>query len=90
MKSMNREEKELLKSFDNDEWESTTNLKSRKYELESYARETMRKDKRVNIRISGRDLRELQRIAIREGLPYQTLISSILHKFVSGVAVQRS
>ncbi len=44
----------------------------------------MRKDKRVNIRISERDFKELQRQAVQEGLPYQTFISSIVHKFVNG------
>ena len=56
-------------------------------QLKEYARATIRKDKRVNIRISERDLRELKRLALREGLPYQTLISSILHKFVNGFPI---
>lgn len=49
----------------------------------SAARRTLKKNKRVNIRISERDLNSIQRIATEEGIPYQTLISSILHKFVS-------
>ena len=64
-----------------------SNLSDRKEELKNYARATIKKDKRVNIRISERDLKELQRIALREGLPYQTLISSILHKYVTGIPV---
>jgi predicted DNA binding CopG/RHH family protein len=52
--------------------------------VREYARATMRKDKRVTIRISQRDLMELQRKAVHEGLPYQTFISSLLHKFVNG------
>ena len=55
--------------------------------MKEYARSTIRKDKRVNIRISERDLKELQRIALREGLAYQTLISSILHKYVNGISI---
>ena len=50
----------------------------------AYAAATFRKDKRVNIRISGKDLEALQKWALEEGLPYQTLISSLIHKFVSG------
>jgi predicted DNA binding CopG/RHH family protein len=48
------------------------------------ARETLQKDKRINIRMSGRDLLSLKRKATRFGIPYQTLISSILHQYVSG------
>lgn len=84
---LDKEEKEILESFERGEWVSVPNLEERKAELKEYARATTRKDKRVNIRISQRDLRELQRIALREGLPYQTLISSILHKFVNGIPI---
>ena len=85
MTKLDKEEKDLLESFERDEWESVPDLEKRRLELQGYAAETLRKDKRVNIRITGRDLRQLQRIALREGLPYQTLISSILHKYVNGV-----
>ena len=52
--------------------------------LMEVARETLQKDKRINIRMSGRDLLSLKRKANRFGIPYQTLISSILHQYVSG------
>ncbi len=81
---INKEEQDFLKSFERGEWKSVNNLENRKSDLKNYARTTMRKDKRVNIRISERDLKELQRKAVHEGLPYQTFISSILHKFVNG------
>ncbi len=55
--------------------------------FKSYARATTRKDKHVNIRISERNLNELKRIALREGLPYQTLISNILHKYITGISI---
>ena len=48
----------------------------------------MRKDKRLNIRISERDLIELQRKAFKEGLPYQTYVSSIVHKFINGSLIE--
>lgn len=76
-----------MNSFENDEWKSVKNILKRKAELKESARANIRKDKRVNIRISERALKKLQRIAIREGLPYQTLISSILHKYVNGIPV---
>jgi len=56
---------------------------------EQYARATFRQDKRVNIRISERDLVKIQKKALEEGLPYQTLMSSILHKFVGGWLVEK-
>jgi predicted DNA binding CopG/RHH family protein len=83
MNNLNNDEKELMDSFERNEWRSVKDLKQRKLELEESARATIRKDKRVNIRIFERDLKELQKIALKEGLPYQTLISSILHKYVN-------
>jgi len=81
---LTKEEKEILDSFENGEWVPVADLPERRKEHAEYARNTLKKDKRLNIRISERDLTELQRRAIKEGLPYQTYISSILHKFISG------
>lgn len=78
------DEKEILDSFEKGEWVPVKNLAKRKKELIQYARNTLKKDKRLNIRISERDLIELQRKAIIEGLPYQTYVSSIIHKFING------
>ena len=85
--NLSNEEKEILESFEKGEWKSSPNTDKRKTQLKEHAKDTIRKDKRVNIRISERDLRELKRLALREGLPYQTLISSVLHKFVTGVPI---
>jgi predicted DNA binding CopG/RHH family protein len=84
------EEKELLESYEADEWRSVDNLDEAKQAYSEYAQATFRKDKRVNIRISSKDLEAIQKRALEEGLPYQTLISSVLHKFVSGRLVERS
>jgi predicted DNA binding CopG/RHH family protein len=78
------EEKEYLASYEKGEWVPVKNMVAEKSKVREYARATIRKDRRVNIRISQRDLSELQRKAVHEGLPYQTFISSILHKFVNG------
>jgi hypothetical protein len=51
---------------------------------ETYAKATFRKDRRLNIRISTKDLEAIQKRALEEGLPYQTLIASLLHKYASG------
>jgi predicted DNA binding CopG/RHH family protein len=85
---LTKEEKDILDSFERDEWVSVTNLTKRKKELMAYARNTLRKDKRLNIRISERDLLELQKKAVNEGLPYQTYVSSIIHKFINGNLVE--
>jgi predicted DNA binding CopG/RHH family protein len=85
---LTKEEKEILDSFEKDEWVPVTNLTIRKKELMTYARNTLRKDKRLNIRISERDLLELQKRAVIEGLPYQTYVSSIIHKFINGNLVE--
>ena len=85
---LSKEEKEILKSFEKGEWVPVADLPKRKKELIEYARNTLRKDKRLNIRISERDLVELQRKAVREGLPYQTYVASIIHKFVNGALVE--
>ena len=82
--ALTEKEKEILNSFEKGEWIPAKNLSRRKKELMQYARNTFKKDKRLNIRISERDLNELQRKAVTEGLPYQTYISSIIHKFVNG------
>lgn len=83
-----KKEQEILNSYERGEWVPVKNLAARKVELRKYARNTLRKDKRLNIRISERDLDELQRKAVIEGLPYQTYISSILHKFINGKLVE--
>ncbi len=78
------EEKELLESVEAGEWNSVANLKEEKAKAKQAARNTLRKDSRINIRIQSADLEKIKKIAEYEGLPYQTLVSSILHKFAEG------
>ena len=80
---LSQEERTLLDAVESGEYESTL-TKSRKKELEAAANLTFKKDKRINIRISNRDLVAIQSRAIEEGIPYQTLVSSIIHKYISG------
>ncbi len=75
------EEKELLESYDNDEWVSVSEDVNK---YKAAARKTFKKNKRVNIRISEIDLELLKERALIEGLPYQTLMASVLHKYVTG------
>ena len=83
------EEKKILESYERGEWRSVKDLKAEVQTLRTAARNTMQKDKRINIRMSSRDLNQVQVIAAQEGIPYQTLISSIIHKYVSGSLTDR-
>lgn len=80
---LDAEETEILRDFEAGEFKSVL-TPQRKKQLAEAAEETFKKDKRINIRISSRDLEAIQRRALEEGIPYQTLVSSILHKYVSG------
>ena len=81
---MNKEDKNLLKSYEKGEWKSAKNAPPSFKKYIAYARATLKKDKRINIRISARDLEGIQKKAVEGGLPYQTFIASIIHKFVTG------
>lgn len=81
-------EQEILASFERGEWRPVRNQKGEIARLRASAEATLLKNKRVNIRISSRDLEGLQARAAEEGVPYQTLMASVLHKFVSGRLVE--
>ena len=81
---LDEEELQILRDFERGEFESIRNFQSEKNQLEEAARNTLQKDRRINIRISSRDLQRLQMRAAREGVPYQTYIAGSLHKLVSG------
>ncbi len=83
------EEKELAESFERGEWRSVKNVKREIRKLRDAAKNTLKKDARINIRLSSKDLGDVQVIAAREGIPYQTLLSSIIHKYVSGSLTER-
>jgi predicted DNA binding CopG/RHH family protein len=86
---LNPEEKELLDSFERDEWQSVKGKEAESRRYREYVHATFKKDRRVNIRISSKDLEALQKRAPEEGIPYQTLIASILHKYAGGLLVER-
>lgn len=77
-------EDEITRSFEEGDWKPVKNLKKEMARYRAAATETLLKNKRVNIRISAMDLEGLQAKAAGEGLPYQTLMASVLHKYVSG------
>ena len=76
-------EKKILESFERGEWRSVKGAKRDRSRYARYATATFKRDRRLNIRISGKDLEAIQKRALEEGLPYQTLISSLLHKYAS-------
>ncbi|MDH3760853.1 MAG: hypothetical protein OEU50_07690 [Gammaproteobacteria bacterium] len=80
---LDKDEKRLLEAYESGEFESVL-TPARKKQIQEAASHTFKKDKRINIRISSRDLDAIQKRALVEGIPYQTLVSSILHKYVSG------
>ena len=81
-------EEEILASFERGEWKPVRNQKGEIARFRAVAEATLLKNKRVNIRLSSRDLEGLQAKAAEEGVPYQTLMASVLHKFVSGRLVE--
>jgi len=87
--SLDKEELQILEDFERGEFKRIPNFQAEKKSLEDSARSTLQKNKRINIRISSRDLERIQMRAAREGMPYQTYISSTLHKLVSGKLEER-
>lgn len=83
------EERDILESYERGEWVPVKKPKKEIKRLQQYARNTLQKDKRINIRMSSKDLDQVQVIAAQEGIPYQTLVSSIIHKYVSGYLIER-
>ena len=82
-KYIDKDEMELAKSLENEEWVSDFTKKEKK-KYEEYARTSLTKQKRINIRMTERDLKKIQAKAIEEGLPYQSLISMLIHKYNEG------
>ncbi|MDO8346145.1 MAG: hypothetical protein Q7T48_23325 [Cellvibrio sp.] len=84
MKKLDAYEKDLLAAFEAGELKSTSPSKAHLAKFKAAASATFIKDKRINIRLSTPDLMDIQARALEEGLPYQTFIASILHKYASG------
>ncbi len=81
---LDAEEREILASYERGEWRPVGPFSLHRNQYARCARATFRKDRRLNIRISSKDLEAIQKRALEEGLPYQTLIASLLHKYASG------
>lgn len=80
---LTKEEQKLLAEFEKGNFVSVKDFAKQKKLFEKYARNTLNKTKNINIRLSEKDLYKLKARAVRDGIPYQTLVSSILHRFTN-------
>ncbi len=88
MKKIDPFEKDIIEAYEGGVLQSRTLSKSEVKALRAAARATSIKDRRINIRLSSSDLRDLRARALEDGVPYQTLIASVLHKFVAGRLIE--
>jgi len=87
---LDKEEREILEAFDKGKLKRSRKAAEHIRKHKQVAEATFKKDARINIRLSSRDLRAIQSRALREGIPYQTLVSSVLHKYVDGQLVEKN
>ena len=90
MTKMDREEKDILDAFEKGKLKKSKNASKEIEKHRKVAEATFKKDARINSRLSYKDLRSLKAKALREGIPYQTLVSSVLHKYVDGQFVEKT
>ena len=82
-------EQEVLDAYESGKLRSVAS-KAQLQRMRAAARDTAIKDKRVNIRLSSADLLDIQAKALAEGMPYQTLIASVLHKYAAGKLAEKA
>ena len=87
---LNKEEKVILDAYDKGEIKTSKPSKKEKEKIKSMAENTFRKDRRVTIRLYDHDLKGIQKKAMEKGMPYQTLISSMIHQYVEGDLVENN
>lgn len=80
---LTKEEQKLLEEVERGEWIRVPNFEKEKKRFQAIARNTLNKTRNINIRLSQRDLQKIKAKAIENGIPYQTLVSSVLHRFAS-------
>lgn len=81
---LDSEEKALMESIESGEWQPVENVEEGKEKAMEAARATLKKDRRINLRLTEKDYYQIQLKAIEEGIPYQTLIASLVHKYLNG------
>ncbi len=90
MSKLDREEQEILTAFESGSLKRSDDINNQLVRHREAAEAQFKKDARINIRLASRDVRALQARALREGIPYQTLVASVLHKFVDGQLVEKT
>ena len=90
MAKQDQYEQEIERTYEHNEWKSAPKAGELKERYAQYARNTFQKNKRINIRISEWDLLRLKAKSLEEGIPYQTLVASLIHKFVKGSLVEHN
>jgi len=85
---LDKEEKGILDAYDKGEMKPSTPSKKELDEIKSMAENTFRKDRRVTIRLYDHDLKGIQKKAMEKGMPYQTLISAMIHQYVEGDLIE--
>ena len=86
---LDKEEQDILEAYEKGNMKLTSLSKKEKTEVKSMADRTFRKDRRVTIRLYDHDLKGIQKKAMEKGLPYQTLLSGMIHQYVEGDLVER-
>ena len=87
---MNKEEKQIADAYDRGELKLEAPSSKLLDMLASAGENTFKKDKRINIRLSSHDLVGIQRKAVQKGIPYQALISGLIHQYVEGDIQEKS
>jgi len=86
---LDKEERNLIESLETEKWKSVKDIELWKNMLSKAATSTLTKDQRMNIRITKNDLDGIKLKAAEEGIPYQTLVASIIHKYITGRLMER-
>ena len=89
MKELDRYESQVLSAYESGKLKPTVTSEAALRRYREYARATLTKNRRVNIRVSTQDISDIQARAVEEGMPYQTLMASVLHKFATGRLVEK-
>jgi len=85
---LDKEEQEILEAYDEGKLKLRSPSDKERKEISSFATETFQKNKRITIRLYEHDLRGIQKKALEKGIPYQTLISSMIHQYIEGDLVE--
>jgi len=87
---LSKEEKEIESLYESNSLELRKPDKALLHQLKAAAENTFKKDRRINIRLSEHDMVGIQRVAATKGIPYQSLISGLIHQFVEGDLIEKS